>query len=257
MARYYKRLIDPETEPEATARDRLERLNRWGGQTMYPFVLWLYEGAGGRSVESAAVATVLRLIESYLIRRLVCGIPTTGSNRFFMELAAQIPEGNIVEAVRRALSQPTGRRRWPNDKEFEEGLLTYKLYEESRPEQRRLVIETFVQDHQHKEPAELRRLTVEHVMPQDLTDDWREALGPDADAIHASLLHTLGNLTLTGYNPELSNSPFSEKRSLLQDSNLAMNREIAEEAEWGPEQILSRAKRLAERAIEIWPGPVG
>ena len=255
-AQYYKRLIEPEAEPDAPVRERLERLNRWGGQTMYPFVLWLYEGADGRNVDSAGVSSVLRLIESYLVRRQFCGILTTGSNRFFMELASQIPEGHIVGAVRQALSQPTGRRRWPNDKEFREGLLTYELYEGSRPEQRRLIIETFEQDHEHKEPAELRGLTVEHVMPQHLTDEWREALGPDANATHTRLLHTLGNLTLTGYNPELSNRPFSEKRRLFQDSSLAMNREIADEAEWGPEQIRSRAERLAARAIKIWSGPV-
>ena len=255
-ARFYKRLIDPEAEPDTAVRERLERLNRWGGQTMYPFVLWLYEGAGGRGVNPTEVARVLRLIESYLVRRQFCGIPTAGSNRFFMELAAQIPEGGIVGAVRQALSQPSGRRRWPNDKEFTEGLLAYELYEGSRPDQRRLVIETLEQDRAHKEPAELRGLTVEHVMPRDLTDEWRDALGPAANQIHARLLHTLGNLTLTGYNPELSNRPFSEKRRLFQNSNLAMNKQIAEEAEWGPEQIRSRGERLAARAIKIWPGPV-
>ena len=254
-AQYYKRLIEPEAEPDPTVRERLERLNRWGGQTMYPFVLWLYEGAGGRNVDSTGLSIVLRLIESYLVRRLFCGIPTKGSNRFFMELATRIPDGNIVEAVRQALSRPTGSRRWPTDKEFREGLVSYELYEGSRAEQRRLIIESFEQDHEHKEPAELRGLTVEHIMPQVLTDEWRDALGPNAYEIHSLLLHTLGNLTLTGYNPELSNRSFSEKRRLFQNSNLAMNKEIAEEAEWGPEQIRSRAERLAARAINIWPGP--
>ena len=171
-------------------------------------------------------------------------------------LDTQVPEGNIVGAVRQALSQPTGRRRWPNDKDFKEGLFTYQLYEESRPQQRRLVIKAFEQDQEHKEPAELEGLTVEHIMPQDLTKEWQEALGSNANEIHARLLHTLGNLTLTGYNPELSNRAFNEKRRYFKDSNLAMNREIAEEAEWGPEQIRLRTERLAARAIKIWPGPV-
>lgn len=256
FAQYYKRLIAPEAEPDTAVRDCLKRLNRWGGQTMYPFVLWVYEGAGGRIVDSLGMSRVLRFIESYLVRRLFCSIPTAGSNRFFMELRAQIPEGDLVEAVRQALSQPTGRRRWPSDKEFRKGLLDYGLYEGSRPEQRRLVLETFEQAHEHKEPAELRDLTVEHVMPQELTDEWRDTLGPDANTIHASFLHTLGNLTLTGYNPELSNRSFREKRRLFQDSHLAMNKEIAEEAEWGPEQIRSRAERLTAQAIKMWPGPV-
>lgn len=256
FAQYYKRLIEPEAEPDPSVRERLERMNRWGGQTMYPFVLWLYEGAGGRNVDSAGLSIVLRLIESYLVRRLFCGIPTQGSNRFFMELATRIPDGNIVEVVRQALSLPTGSRRWPTDQEFREGLNSYELYEGSRAEQRRLVIESFEQDYENKEPAELRGLTVEHIMPQQLTDEWRDALGPNAYSIHSLLLHTLGNLTLTGYNPELSNRSYSEKRRLFQKSNLAMNRKIAEDAEWGPEQIRSRAERLAVRAIKIWPGPI-
>ena len=256
-AQYYKRLVDPEAEPDSCVRERLERLKRWGGQTMYPFVLWLCEGAGGRRVEAKELARILGLIESYFVRRMFCGIPTAGSNRFFMELAAQIlPGEDIVQDVRQALSQPRGRRRWPGDDEFKEGLLTYELYEGSRAEQRRLVLETLEQDHSHKEPVDLRGLTVEHVMPQTLTDTWRNALGPDASAIHTSLLHTLGNLTLTGYNPELSARPFSEKRRLFDDSNLEMNKEIAEDTAWGPEEILSRARKLAARAVKVWPGPI-
>ena len=254
-AHYYERLIDPEAEPDWSVRERLERLSRWGGQTTYPFILWLYEGASGRNPSQEEISEILRFIESYLVRRLFCGIPTTGSNRFFMELPPQISTENIVESVRQALSQPSGRRRWPSDEEFREGLLTYELYEGSRSEQRKLVIETFEEDHSHKEPAELRGLTVEHVMPQDLTDKWRTALGPDAESIHAKLLHTLGNLTLTGYNPELSNRPFSEKRLRLKESNLLMNKRIAEETEWGAEQIRSRAETLADRAVKLWPGP--
>lgn len=255
-ARFYKRLIDPENEPDTAIRERLGRLNRWGGQTMYPFVLWLYEGADGREVERPALAKVLQLIESYLVRRLFCGISTQGSNRFFMELTRQLPDGDVVEATRWALTQPTLRRRWPDDEDFARGLLSYQLYSGARPEQRRLIIETFELDREHKEPTELRGLTVEHVMPQNLNGEWREALGSEnADAIHRQLVHTLGNLTLTGYNPELSDRPFRDKRTYLADSNIAMNRDIAEEADWGPEQIRARAERLAERAIEIWPGP--
>ena len=255
-AHFYKRLIDPENESDTILREQIERLNRWGSQTMYPFALWLYEGADGRGVDQTSLAKVLQFIESYLVRRLFCDIETAGLNRFFMELTQQIPPGDIVQATRQALSQPTLRRRWPDDEEFAKGLLTYPLYEGSRAEQRRLVIETFETDRQHKEPAELQGLTVEHVMPQHLTDEWREVLGENADATHRSLVHTLGNLTLTGYNSELSNKPFREKRVNFADSNVVMNREIAEEASWGPEQIRSRTEQLARRAIEIWPGPL-
>ena len=256
FAQYYKRLVEPDAEPEPDVREYLERLNRWGGQTMYPLLLWLYEGAGGRGVDGAALKKILGMIESYLVRRLFCGIPTAGTNRFFMGLPAQIKDGEIVEAVRQAISQPGGRLRWPSDADFREGMLGYPLYEGSRSEQRRLVIETLEKDYAHKEPADLKGLTVEHVMPQELTDEWRGALGPEADSIHSKLVHTLGNLTLTGYNPEMSNRPFASKRHTFQNSSLSMNKEIGTETEWGPEQITSRVHQLANRAIEIWPGPM-
>ena len=257
FSQYYKRIIEPETEPDADVRERLIRLNRWGSQTMYPLILRVYEVSGGRNIASLIIIkSVLCLIESYLVRRMFCGIPTQGLNKFFRELSARPLDEDIVETVQQVLSQPTGSRRWPTNSEFREGLLNYGLYEGSKPEQRRLVLESLEQTHKHKEPVELRGLTVEHVMPQKLTAVWRDTLGPDADAIHTNLLHTIGNLTLTGYNPEMSNLSFREKRLRFQDSNLGMNREIAEEGEWGPEQIRSRAERLAARAIKIWPGPV-
>ena len=84
---------------------------------------------------------------------------------------------------------------------------------------------------------------------------WRQALGANAEGVHARLLHTLGNLTLTGYNQELSNRPFDEKRVFFEDSHLAMNPEITAEASWGAGEIRARSDRLAEKAILQWPGP--
>ena len=92
-------------------------------------------------------------------------------------------------------------------------------------------------------------------MPQTLTPEWKTELGPDADDVHSKYLHGLGNLTLTGYNPELSNSPFQKKRKLLAASNLQMNREIAREIKWTAKQIEERGHKLADSAIQIWPGP--
>jgi hypothetical protein len=80
-------------------------------------------------------------------------------------------------------------------------------------------------------------------------------LGPAASDIHLAYLHTLGNLTLTGYNSPLSNHPFERKAQLLQESHLELNREIGEASEWGEPQIIERAESLAKRALTIWPGP--
>src|SRR5690606_25518956 len=113
-----------------------------------------------------------------------------------------------------------------------------------------------------KEPVAPDSLTIEHVMPQTPTAEWRQMLSSDlkpdenfAEA-HEALVHTLGNLTLTGYNSELSNSSFAVKRVQLAKSGLSLNQEIAARERWGRPEIHARADSLADRIISIWPGPI-
>lgn len=254
-AEYYHRLVSPRGEPNPAIAERLAWLNRWGGQTMYPFLLNVYRQYGCGALEAAAFAEILVLIESFLVRRLFASVPTNALNRLFLRLYSQLPDGaDLVQGTRMALSDPG--RRWPRDADFIRGLLGYPLYTNSRPDQRRLILERFEESYEHKERPELNSLTIEHIMPQTLTEDWEAELGDDAREVHARFVHVLGNLTLTGYNPELSNRPFSKKRDLLAASSLRMNQRIAQEPEWTARQIEQRARELAERALRIWPGPI-
>ena len=250
----YKRIVDPSTEPDNRIAEGLSRLNRWGGQTMYPFLLNVYQRHEGGRLDGKEFAQVLNTVESFLVRRLFAGIPTNALNRLFTALWGQLPaDQSVLDGARTVLSEPG--RRWPRDGEFFKGLLQRPLYTDSRPDQRRLILETLEHSYQHKEPVDLANLTVEHVMPQTLTPEWIKALGPDARNVHRELAHVLGNLTLTGYNPDLSNRPFAEKRELLRNSNLEMNKEVAAETEWTRRQIEDRGRRLAEGALKVWPGP--
>jgi alkylated DNA nucleotide flippase Atl1 len=124
-----------------------------------------------------------------------------------------------------------------------------------------LVFRRLEESYEHAEPIDwdASPLSIEHVMPQSLTDEWREALeavGDDPSVVHEQFLHTLGNLTVTAYNGELSNHPFERKKQILKGSNLELNKHIYPQETWGSEQILPRADELAERAIAIWPGPI-
>jgi hypothetical protein len=254
-ARYYERIVNPEKEPEPAISAAFGRLNRWGAQTIYPFLLFAYGEYAAGAVDGLGFANLLGIVESFLVRRLFAGVPTNALNRLFLRLGEQLPEGiDLLEGTMAVLSQPS--RRWPKDEEFRQGVLRYPLYTDSRPDQRRLILETFEKSHRHKEAPELVGLTVEHLMPQALTQEWRQELGPEAERVHAALLHVLGNLTLTGYNPELSNSPWADKRRLLLESNLQMNKEIAKVEAWGEAQILQRGDDLAEQASKLWTGPV-
>ena len=253
-ARLYRRIVAPQHEPSASLATAFARLNRWGGQTMYPFLLFAYDAHEADNLKTEDFAALVAMIESFLVRRLFAGVPTNALNRLFTRLRAQLPEGiPLLAATQAILSAPS--RRWPRDAEFVEGILRYPLYTDSRPAQRKMILETLEADYGHKEAPPLEPLTIEHVMPQDLTEEWRADLGPDAEQIHTELLHVLGNLTLTGYNPELSNRPWAQKQGLLKQSNLGMNKEIAEELQWGRDEIADRARRLADRALRLWPGP--
>jgi alkylated DNA nucleotide flippase Atl1 len=100
-------------------------------------------------------------------------------------------------------------------------------------------------------------------MPQTPTEEWLQILaedaGPDESPVdlHERMVQTLGNLTLTGENARLSNHPFDRKQGLLAGSHLEMNRQVAGTDRWGPREILARAEDLAERAVRIWPAPLG
>ncbi len=106
-----------------------------------------------------------------------------------------------------------------------------------------------------KEKVKPDNLTIEHIMPQTLTKEWKTMLGGNQAATHKKWLHTLGNLTLTGYNSELSNKPFEDKLSLLKDSNVTLNqyfRKVKVDV-WNEKAIKSRAEYLADIAIKVWP----
>lgn len=253
-AQFYKRLIDPKTEPDTEIARRMARLNRWGGHTVYPFLLNMYRRYDEGAMDAGEYARILHLIESFLVRRFFTRIPTNQLNRLFMRLAQQLPEGyGLAEATRIALSDPG--RRWPRDEDFREGLQRLPLYTEGRYEQRKLILETLEQSYGSKESVDLSELNIEHIMPQTLTAEWREELGEEVAEVHAKMVHLLGNLTLTGYNPELSNSEFSVKREKLAQSNVEMNKEICRETAWTSSQIQHRGEKLADRALAIWSGP--
>lgn len=144
--------------------------------------------------------------------------------------------------------------------ELREEIRSRAFYWQGRTVQQKLVLRRIEESLGSKERVDLadKRITIEHVLPQSMTADWLSELseeGDDADLLHRQLVHTLGNLTLSGYNSELSNNSFAAKRERLSQSGLVMNQEIAACYRWGKTEILARSDRLADRAIALWPGP--
>ena len=153
------------------------------------------------------------------------------------------------------LSQPEGLR-FPGDDEFREALVSRNMYETRH---RKYVLER-LENHGRRETVPLGSLTVEHVMPQGepLPQVWKDELGPEWQRVWQTWLHTLGNLTWTAFNSEMSNKPFAEKRDAsrgFRESPLRLNEDLRHAARWDETAIRARGERLAGEAIGIWQRP--
>jgi alkylated DNA nucleotide flippase Atl1 len=259
-ARHYKRLIDPASEQDEVLRAGLWRLRRWGAQTSYPVLMAAYDLRERGLLPVEGLREVVSYIESFLVRRQLAGIPPNALNRLFVQFVGQLPQDDsFPQALRRELSRQ--RRYWPSDEQLREAIRTRPFYFSGRGPQRKLILERLEQSYGHPEQVDFESsdLTVEHILPQTLSEEWRGhliSLGQDPDEVHQTLVHTLGNLTLTAFNGQLSNNPFERKRQIYGGSHLELNRTLTGQDAWGRDQILARADELVDRAITIWPGPL-
>jgi alkylated DNA nucleotide flippase Atl1 len=253
-------VLHPEEEPDAQVRRRLKRLSEWGTTTVYPLLLHLLDRRDQKTATSEQIAQAMLYVESFLVRRLLIGRATNNINRILLSVVTEMSkERPVDEAVRAYLS--TGRKYFGTDAAVRTSVRAIPYYLNGRPNQRSLVLQWLEESYGSKEPVALDSLTIEHVMPQTPTAEWQKALLEDLEAdeeftqAHEALVHTLGNLTLTGYNSKLSNSAFAVKRVQLGTSGIAMNQEISAQQRWGRTEILARADALADRIVTAWPGP--
>ena len=222
-------------------------------ETVFPFLLEVYEDYTQGQLERAEVIEILRLIESYIFRRTICGIETRGLNRIFATLMLKIDKSNYLQSLKRAFAQMPFSQRYPSDTEFKENFCIKDVY--NFHPCRYLLCK--LENHGHsREPIRLEDCTIEHVMPQTLSEQWKTELGENWEEMHEKHLHTIGNLTLTGYNSELGNHTFIDKQLTdggFLDSPLHLNRSLAKVERWDETAIVDRAEMLAEKAREIWP----
>ena len=222
----------------------------------YPFLLELYNDytKGLLSVEELEKA--VRLVESYVFRRAVCGIPTNSLNKTFLTFGQALKKDCYLESIQAQFLLQPSYRRFPGDEEFRRELMVRDLYNFRRRNYwlRRL------ENHDRKERVHIKEYTIEHIMPQNdkLSQEWRDSLGEDWKQVHEKWLHTLGNLTLTGYNSEYSDRPFKDKRDMkggFRDSPIKLNEGLGQTETWNESAIKKRADRLASQASIVWAAP--
>lgn len=259
-AKHFHRVLNPNDDGHEID-EKLGLLNRWGNSSTHAFSVRVLEQHDAGTLDVERCVRALSIIESFVVRRMIAGVSSSALTRQLREMVAELDdELPLDEAIERHLS--VKRRYWPTDEQLTEAILNEPFYWRGRGTQRSYVLQRLEQSFGSKEPVDFAKLTIEHVMPQTMSDRWwhdlRSVLPDDVDAAaeHERLVHTLGNLSLTGYNSALSNNVFEAKRDQLRTSGLHMNHEIADQQQWGPTEIESRSRQLAQRCIEIWPGPI-
>ncbi|SDD17280.1 GmrSD restriction endonuclease domain-containing protein [Actinokineospora iranica] len=261
-AQVFKRVLRPEQEPVPIIREALDRLNRWRATVVYPITMMVLLAYEDGQLEPQAVADALRIVESYLVRQLIVGIGRAGNNVMINDLVKSLSdEIPTQEAITRILTRQ--RRRFPSDDDVREAMLEQPFYWRGKEWQKYFILRSLEEAQGRVEIVDFAasKLTIEHVMPQTLNDEWSRTIEDECaedegiDDLHQSLVHTIGNLTLSAYNAKLSNKGFSEKKKLLAESGLISNLKIADNERWGKAEIRHRSSMLADLAIQMWPGP--
>lgn len=266
-ASYYNEINYPVEENKAkTYRKVLQRLNKLEVKTSIPLCMDLFKANHDGALPEDEFCKALKLIENYLVRREICDLQTNALNKVFIQLGAEIEKDveeedkTYFQAFCNELMKRSGKSRFPNDHDFADKFSTYDLYN-AKGTVRKYILES-LENYQNREQVAVEELlsdgtlTIEHVMPQTLTPEWKKELGPTWELIHAKYKDTIGNLTLTAYNSDYSNSGFIEKRDMkdkgFKCSKLFLNSYIGKCEHWGRKEILERADILFKKAVKFW-----
>jgi uncharacterized protein with ParB-like and HNH nuclease domain/predicted transport protein len=247
--------LDAETDPELKLA--FHDLRELKVDVAYPFLLELYHDYATGDLSGADFVAAVRLVEAYVFRRSICAIPTNSLNKTFATFTKTLKKDRYLESIQALLLGLPSYRRFPTDDEFRRDLQTRDLYNFPRRSYwlRRL------ENHGRKERVPVDEYTIEHILPQNenLSAAWKLALGVEWERIQQTWLHTLGNLTLTGYNSEYSDRTFTEKRDKqpggFKESPLKLNQGLGQLNQWNEDTIQARADKLAGMALDVWIAP--
>jgi hypothetical protein len=222
---------------------------------MYPLLLRLSKSVKSGELIEEDYIKCLYILESFIVRREISKISTAYLRNIFLDLCKTYQSSDTEKWLTSQLSQYPRFLRWPTDEEVQNKLINDEFY---APKIAKFVLEKIEKSFEHKERVEFSNLSVEHILPQTVTPQWREMLGEKyakVDEIPRELMHNIGNLTLTGYNTPLSNNSFDKKKEILLNSHLELNKWIVEQDVWTATQIKERAGILGRKIVTIWQGP--
>lgn len=266
-AKYYAVIQSPELA-EPGLRNILTKLRKLDNSVINPYVMEIMDGYQSQEFELTELVSILQILETYLVRRIICAVPTNALNKIFMTLHKDVQrqEGNdagYLEKLKYILLSKQGSGRFPTDREVSENLENRNLYQDMKVSYLLYLLEC-LENQDNYEVIDLQKLisegllSIEHVMPQTLSEKWITDLGGSeaAGKIYDRWLHKLANLTLTAYNTKYSNNSFADKKNMpkgFKDSHLKLNHYIANCDRWTDIELVERNKQLIDLALKVWP----
>ena len=244
-------------EPDPGLKKQFQSINQLKVDVAYPLFLDVYSDFSSGKLSYEEFKKLIELLESYVFRRAICGIPTNSMNKTFATLYKEIDSDDYLNSFKAILFLKDSYRRFPTDVEFKNALQVKDVYNFRSKNYLFTKLENF---NRKKEFVDIGEYSIEHILPQNdkLKPEWISTLGDNWKDIQDRYLHTLGNLTLTGYNPELSDRPFLEKRDMIggfKTSPLNLNQSLGHLNEWTDKEIVERANQLADLSIKTWIFP--
>lgn len=245
------------------------RLNKLETNVARPFFLEVLRLLDEGKISKDDATETFAVVENYIFRRIICDVPTNALNKIFVTLHNEVMRydgtaDNYLGKMKYALSAKRESGRFPSDEEFAECLANKNIYG-MRSKNRKYYFER-IENFGILETKDVWNhldngtYSIEHIMPQSLSDRWRKDLSQDGDPdeIHEAWLNKAANLTLTAYNSNYSNSPFVDKRDMdkgFNKSGLRMNKWISDQERWGVRQLTERNDALVSQALTIWSYP--
>lgn len=229
----------------------LADLNQLNQTTCYPFLMHVFADFDNQVIDEETLIKVLKLITVYLIRRSICNIPTNSLNGLFAYLYSRVfriasNKTKYYEAINKYLFSQKNKNAVPDDERLKFSLLHNNFYQ-NLPLCKLLMID--IENGNTKEKLSTDNLTIEHIMPQTLSRSWRQYI---SEKDHEEYVHTLGNLSITAYNSEMSNNSFAEKKKILEQNShvYVLNKDVIDKDNWTIEAIVDRGDRLANILIK-------
>ena len=225
-------------------------------EVSYPFLIKVHNDFAEHIITEDELLEILRLCISYVFRRSICDIPTNSLNKTFATLRNEIRQDDYLNSIKAFFILRDDYKEFPNDEKFVAAFISRDIYNMRS----RNFILSHLENFENKSIIVVENYTIEHIMPQNknLSIEWQTMLGANWREIQKTYLHTIGNLTLTCYNSEMSDHSFLTKMDMeggFKESALRLNGFVVKQTEWTESTIKTRAKLLAEKAKKIWAFP--